>query len=337
MSEVVLVTPHGSIAQLTLNRPLSYNALNIETAQALTRALLDREPTRRSGASSSPATAPLFPPAATSSSCWLIPTDRGGVHKLATHVHVCVTEIRRLRKPVIAAVTAWPPAAVFPWRWPATSESWRNRRGSSGLHQQRAVHRRGRHLHPAALGRLARALEIAAFDEPIAAEQALAWGLATRVFPTRNCSKPRWPWPKPWPEIPAYLRPRQNLVDRCVRHLLGGATGTRAARTGRVRQSCRWFGRFERFRGKASAALQSLTIVSRSLILPVAVNSDAPQNLKHRLHFSVRYSIVPKNSFDQGMTIFSTWTGFLEIPTRFTAAPTDRVWRGSTKVMRESC
>jgi enoyl-CoA hydratase/carnithine racemase len=41
MSDVVLVTLHGSIAQLTLNRPQSYNALNIETARALTRALLD--------------------------------------------------------------------------------------------------------------------------------------------------------------------------------------------------------------------------------------------------------------------------------------------------------
>ena len=41
MNDVVLATVRDSIAQLTLNRPASYNALNIETARALTRALLD--------------------------------------------------------------------------------------------------------------------------------------------------------------------------------------------------------------------------------------------------------------------------------------------------------
>ena len=41
MSEPVLMAVHGPVAQLTLNRPESYNALNIATTQALTRALLD--------------------------------------------------------------------------------------------------------------------------------------------------------------------------------------------------------------------------------------------------------------------------------------------------------
>ena len=37
VSEPVLTTFHGPIIQLTLNRPETYNALNIETAQALIR------------------------------------------------------------------------------------------------------------------------------------------------------------------------------------------------------------------------------------------------------------------------------------------------------------
>lgn len=101
MSNVVLVTLHGSIAQLTLNRPQSYNALNIETAQALTRALLDLGADLAihgliitgSGAAFSAggdikfALAHPHGPAA-------------AFHELATQVHICVTEIRRLRKPV---------------------------------------------------------------------------------------------------------------------------------------------------------------------------------------------------------------------------------------------
>ena len=41
MNEPVLMTAHGPIMQPTLNRPETCNALNIPTAQALTRALLE--------------------------------------------------------------------------------------------------------------------------------------------------------------------------------------------------------------------------------------------------------------------------------------------------------
>jgi len=113
MSEVVLTAIHGPIAQLTLNRPESYNALNIITAQALIRKLLDL--------GADPAIRGLADPAIRG----LVITGNGtafsaggdikfaqahphgpaaAFHELATHVHVCVTEIRRLRKPVIAAI-----------------------------------------------------------------------------------------------------------------------------------------------------------------------------------------------------------------------------------------
>jgi len=183
MSDVVLVALHGSIARLTLNRPETYNALNIETAQALTRALLDlgADPAVRgliitgSGAAFSAggdikfALAHPHGPAA-------------AFHELATHVHVCVTEVRRLRKPVIAAINGVAAGGGFSLAlacdFRVMAESARLKQGftSNAL----CIDAGGTFTLPRLVG-LARALEIAAFDEQIAADQALAWGLVTRV------------------------------------------------------------------------------------------------------------------------------------------------------------
>ncbi|MCP5157992.1 MAG: enoyl-CoA hydratase/isomerase family protein [Gammaproteobacteria bacterium] len=185
MTEVVLTTIHGPIAQLTLNRPESYNALNIGTAQALTRALLDlsADPAIRGliitgcGAAFSAGgdlkfvqTHPHGPAAA--------------FHELATHVHVCVTEIRRLRKPVIAAINGVAAGGGFSLAlacdFRVMAESARLKQGftSNAL----CIDAGGTFTLPRLVG-LARALEIAAFDAPMSAEQALHWGLVTRVVP----------------------------------------------------------------------------------------------------------------------------------------------------------
>ena len=185
MNEVVLVTVHGSIVQLTLNRPESYNALNIPTAQALTRALLDvgADPAIQgviitgNGAAFSAGGDIKF----------VLAYPHGpaaAFHELATHVHVCVTEIRRLRKPVIAAINGMAAGGGFSLAlacdFRVMAESARLKQGftSNAL----CIDAGGTFTLPRLVG-LARALEIAAFDEPIAAQQALAWRLATRVVP----------------------------------------------------------------------------------------------------------------------------------------------------------
>jgi 2-(1,2-epoxy-1,2-dihydrophenyl)acetyl-CoA isomerase len=185
MSDVVLATDRDSIAQLTLNRPASYNALNIETAQALTRALLDvgADPAVRgviitgSGAAFSAGGDIKF----------VLAHPHGpaaAFHELATHVHVCVTEIRRLRKPVIAAINGVAAGGGFSLAlacdFRVMAESARLKQGftSNAL----CIDAGGTFTLPRLVG-LARALEIAAFDEPIAADRALAWGLVTRVAP----------------------------------------------------------------------------------------------------------------------------------------------------------
>lgn len=186
MSEVVLTATHGPIAQLTLNRPESYNALNITTAQALTRALLDlgADPAIRGLVITGNGTA-----FSAGGDIKFVQTHPHGpaaaFHELATHVHVCVTEIRRLRKPVIAAINGIAAGGGFSL---ALSCDFRIMADSARLKQgftsnALCIDAGGTFTLPRLVG-LARALEIAAFDEPITAEQALGWGLVTRVVPS---------------------------------------------------------------------------------------------------------------------------------------------------------
>ncbi|MEZ5580300.1 MAG: enoyl-CoA hydratase/isomerase family protein [Candidatus Competibacteraceae bacterium] len=219
MNDVVLVTRHDAIAQLTLNRPKSYNALNIETAQALTRALLDRADPAIHGVVITGGGAAF---SAGGDIKFVLAHPHGpaaAFHELATHVHVCVTEIRRLRKPVIAALNGVAAGGGFSLAlacdFRVMAESARLKQGftSNAL----CIDAGGTFTLPRLVG-LARALEIAAFDEPIAAEQALAWGLVTRVVARPATAGGRaGHGADPRPKIPAYLRPRQNLADRCLR------------------------------------------------------------------------------------------------------------------------
>ncbi|MCP5426352.1 MAG: enoyl-CoA hydratase/isomerase family protein [Gammaproteobacteria bacterium] len=183
MSEVVLIDRQGAIVQLTLNRPEVYNALNIDTAQALTRALQDF--------GADPAVHGIIITGAGKAFSaggdikFVLGHQHGpaaAFHELATHVHVCVTEIRRLRKPVIAAINGVAAGGGFSlalacdFRVMAASAQLKQGFTSNALCMDG-----GGTFHLPRLVGLARALEISAFDEPISAEQALAWGLVTRV------------------------------------------------------------------------------------------------------------------------------------------------------------
>ncbi|MDS4041452.1 MAG: enoyl-CoA hydratase-related protein [Candidatus Competibacter sp.] len=190
MNELVLITVRDAIAQLTLNRPESYNALNIATAQALTRALLDvgADPSIRGVIVTGGGVA--F--SAGGDIKFVLAHPHGpaaAFHELATHVHVCVTEIRRLRKPVIAAINGVAAGGGFSLAlacdFRIMAESARLKQGftSNAL----CIDAGGTFTLPRLVG-LARALEIAAFDEPIAADRALAWDLVTRVVPDAQLS-----------------------------------------------------------------------------------------------------------------------------------------------------
>ena len=103
-------------------------------------------------------------------------------HVLAAQFHLAVLEIRRMHKPVVAAINGVAAGGGFSlalacdFRIMAASAVLRQAYTSSGL----SIDGGGSFTLPRLVG-YARAIEIAAFDEPISAARALDWGLVTKV------------------------------------------------------------------------------------------------------------------------------------------------------------
>jgi 2-(1,2-epoxy-1,2-dihydrophenyl)acetyl-CoA isomerase len=103
-------------------------------------------------------------------------------HKLSASFHQAILEIRRMPKPVIAAINGIAAGGGFSlalgcdFRVMARSATLRQAYTSNGL----CINGGGTFMLPRIVG-LARALEIAGLDAPISSEQALTWGLVTRV------------------------------------------------------------------------------------------------------------------------------------------------------------
>lgn len=183
MTESVCFTTTDRIACITLNRPESFNALDLPMARDLATHLLAISSDERilgviiTGAGSAFSaggdikrvlTHPYGPAAA--------------FRELAAQVHSAMTEIRRMRKPVIAAINGVAAGGGFSlalacdFRVMATTALLKQGFTSNGL----SIDGGATFSLPRLVG-LARALEIAAFDEPIDAQRALAWGLVTRI------------------------------------------------------------------------------------------------------------------------------------------------------------
>ena len=103
-------------------------------------------------------------------------------HELAARFHQAIIEIRRMPKPVVAAVNGLAVGGGFSlvlscdFRVMATSAILKQGYTSSGL----SIDGGGSFILPRLVG-AAKALEIAAFDRPISAEKALKWGLITEM------------------------------------------------------------------------------------------------------------------------------------------------------------
>ncbi len=103
-------------------------------------------------------------------------------HALAAAYHQAIVEIRRMPKPVVAAVNGLAAGGGFSmalacdFRVMDKSAIFRQAYTSNGL----SVDGGGTFTLPRLVG-LAKAMEILAFDRPISAEQALTWGLVTEV------------------------------------------------------------------------------------------------------------------------------------------------------------
>jgi 2-(1,2-epoxy-1,2-dihydrophenyl)acetyl-CoA isomerase len=183
MTEPIRVERSGEIAEVWLNRPQVYNALDFDLMEHFSRHMvsLAADSSVRGVVISGEGKAFC----AGGDLKWALGWPEGATaafHELAARLHLAILEIRRMPKPVIAAVNGIAAGAGFTlalacdFRVMARSAALRQAYTSSGL----CIDGGGTFTLPRLVG-LARALEIAAFDRPISSEQAEAWGLATRI------------------------------------------------------------------------------------------------------------------------------------------------------------
>jgi len=183
MTEPVKVETKDGIAVVMLNRSDAFNAFDMRTVAALADALV--------GLAADSAVRGVVISGSGKAFCaggdlkWALSFRNGppaAFHELAARFHLAVTEIRRMPKPVIAAVNGVAAGGGFSlalacdFRVFARSAVLRQAYTSNGL----CIDGGGTFTLPRLVG-FARALEIMAFDQPISADQALSWGLATKV------------------------------------------------------------------------------------------------------------------------------------------------------------
>jgi len=183
MAETVCVELDRQVATVLLNRPETFNAFDLDMVELLA--------SRLTTLAADDSVHGIVISGAGKAFCaggdlrWAHGFPHGpasAFHTLAARFHQAVLEIRRMSKPVIAAINGIAAGGGFSlalacdFRVMAKSAILRQAYTSRGL----SIDGGGTFTLPRLVG-LARALEIVAFDKPISSEQALAWGLTTKV------------------------------------------------------------------------------------------------------------------------------------------------------------
>ena len=183
MSDLIKMTQDEGVARLILNRPAVFNAFDHDMVEHLARHLvmLAVDDNVRGVVISGEG----------KGFCvggdirWISEFSPGpsvAFHKLAATFHQAILEIRRMPKPVIAAINGIAAGGGFSlalacdFRVMALAATLGQAYTSNGL----CIDGGGTFTLPRIVG-LARALEIAGFDAPISSEQSLSWGLVTKV------------------------------------------------------------------------------------------------------------------------------------------------------------
>lgn len=183
MAETVKAILCGEIATVLIDRPKAFNAFDLDTITVFSEHLINlaADETIRGIVISGQGTAFC----AGGDLKWVNSWPEGpaaAFHNLAARYHQSIVEIRRMRKPVIAAINGIAAGGGFSlalacdFRVMAKSAVLRQAYTSNGL----SIDGGGTFTLPRLVG-LARAFEIVAFDQPISAEQARKWGLVTKV------------------------------------------------------------------------------------------------------------------------------------------------------------
>ena len=190
MTGPVLSHRQREILEITFNRPEAYNALNLDVMVMLSDTLASAATDNSIKGIMITGKGKAF--CAGGDLKWISQQTADAsstLHRLAPQFHIAITEIRRMGKPVVAAINGIAAGGGFSlalacdFRVMAESAILRQAYTSSGL----SIDGGGTFTLPRLVG-LARALEIAAFDQPISSAQALAWGLVTKVVPDDEVS-----------------------------------------------------------------------------------------------------------------------------------------------------
>ncbi|MGE5841343.1 MAG: enoyl-CoA hydratase/isomerase family protein, partial [Deltaproteobacteria bacterium] len=183
MSEQIELEITNGIGLITLNRPEGFNAFDEPMIADLAQKLI--------ALSSSEEIVGVILTGAGKAFCagadlkWLNSSGMSPgatLHGLAATYHQAIVEIRRMPKPVVAAVNGMAAGGGFSmalacdFRVMARSAIFRQAYTSNGL----SIDGGGTYTLPRLVG-LAKAMEIVAFDRPIGAEQAMAWGMVTEI------------------------------------------------------------------------------------------------------------------------------------------------------------
>jgi len=183
MNRSVEIESEREIACVFLNRPEAFNALDIDMAEGMTIHLVTLATDERVRGIVIAGRGKAF--CAGGDLKWALAFPQGpssAFHELAGRFHQAILEIRRMPKPVVAAINGVAAGGGFSlalacdFRVMSESAILRQAYTSSGL----SINGGGTFTLPRMVG-LAKALEIAAFDKPISSDQALSWGLVTKV------------------------------------------------------------------------------------------------------------------------------------------------------------
>ena len=183
MDELIEVRQHENVVEIALNRPKAFNAFNLEMISELANVLMRLSMDSSVKGIALTGRGKAF--CAGGDLKWAVNfSEKPGssFHKLAAQLNLAVVEIRRMNKPVVAAINGPAAGAGFAlalacdFRIMEESAVLTQAYTSNGL----SIDGGGTFTLPRIVG-FARALEIAALDRPIPAKQALEWGLTTKV------------------------------------------------------------------------------------------------------------------------------------------------------------
>ena len=184
MKQSIAVTKHdGNLWEVGLNRPEAMNALDMDLLRGLTECLIDLSHDDEIRGIVITGKGKAFCTGGDMKWC-LRPGGEGSdrLYELAAHFHAAVMELRRIKRPVVAAINGVAFGGGFSL---AMACDFRIMESSTvlsvGYCTRGLVPDGGLTFHLPRMVGQPRALEMLALDQPIGKEQALEWGLVTKV------------------------------------------------------------------------------------------------------------------------------------------------------------